>query len=108
MSTLTEFSPKLDSATSFLDFDFISMLESGETIVGAAVTASVFSGTDANPENIVSGAETVSGSVVTQKIIGGEVGVIYRLTCSVTTSLGNVKIMRGLLAVLDSNPFEAI
>lgn len=91
----------------FVSFDFLSQLDSGETISGATVTATVFSGTDASPGAIVSGAATVAGTVVSQKIVDGAIGVIYTLSCAVSTSLGASKVIQGYLAVLDSNPFEA-
>jgi hypothetical protein len=107
MSSLTIFPPKIDSADLFLDFDFLSQLDVGETISGATVTATLFSGVDATPSAIISGADTVSGPVVTQKIVDGVVGVIYLLSCAITTSLGATKIMQGYLAVIDTNPYEA-
>lgn len=107
MSSFTTFPSKIDSADIFLSFDFVSQLATGETITGATVSADLFSGTDANPSAIVSGAETVSGSIVQQLIVDGVAGVIYLLSCAVTTSLGATKTIQGYLAVVDSNPFEA-
>lgn len=107
MSSMTTFSSKIDSADLFLPFDFLSQLSIGETISGATVTATLFSGTDASPSAIISGAASVSGPIVTQKVIDGVVGVVYLLTCTITTSLAATKIIQGYLAVVDINPFEA-
>lgn len=107
MSTFITLPPKLVNASAFIAFDYISQLTSGETISGSSVTCSVFSGTDANPSALISGVTSVAGSIVTQKIVDGLTGVIYLLTCSATTSLGNVKFIQAYLAIIDSNPFEA-
>jgi hypothetical protein len=82
------FPPKPAGSTENRMFDFTSDLAVGETISTQAVAASVYSGTDASPSSIVSGAASASGAVVTQKITGGVLGVIYQLLCTITTSLG--------------------
>lgn len=69
-------------------FDFLKNLAAGETISTAAVTASVYSGNDAAPSNIISGNAIIEGSKVKQVISSGVVGTIYELICEVTTSLG--------------------
>lgn len=107
MGSFTVFPSKITSSTISLQFDFLSQLASGETISGATVTAVVWSGTDANPSAIISGAASVSGSIVSQTVTAGTAGVIYLLTCSVTTSLSVTKIIQAYLAVIDSNPYEA-
>ena len=66
MGTFTTFDQKITTEDLFLDFDFISDLDTGETISGATVTCDVASGTDANPSAMISGADSVSGSTVTQ------------------------------------------
>lgn len=83
-----------------LTWDFASQITVGETLLGATVSASVYSGTDATPSNIISGNESISGSVVTQKIIDGTAGVQYYVDCAVTTSLGQVLVIRSFLSVL--------
>lgn len=91
---------KYVSEDKFLDWDFASQLAVGETLVAATVTASVYSGTDANPSAIVSGNDTISGSVVTQKIVDGTAGVQYWVDCAATTSAGQVLVLRSYLSVL--------
>lgn len=78
--------PKLQGATAKYTFDFSSQLGVGVTISTQAVTAAVYSGTDASPSSIISGSATASGAVVTQAITGGTTGVVYVLTCQITTS----------------------
>ena len=81
-------------------FDFADRLPVGITLSSAAVTSEVFSGTDADSASIVSGADTISGSQVTQKIINGVAGVIYDLVCTAVTSDSKTLVRRGYLAVI--------
>lgn len=71
-------------------FDFTSSLAAGETISSASTAATVYTGTDASPSAVVSGAATISGTKVTQKLTAGTVGVVYELVCTATTSLSQV------------------
>lgn len=95
---------KLAAATVSVTFDFLSQLAQGETLSAAAVTCAVYSGTDANPSALVSGVATISGSQVTQKIAGGLLGVLYELTCSVTTSAGQTLKQTGLMGIVQGAP----
>lgn len=83
-----------------LPFDFSSSLAAGETISTKTVTATVYSGTDATPSNVISGAATSSGAVVSQKVTAGVLGVIYELLCQVTTSAGQTLQQSCYLAVV--------
>lgn len=94
------FPTKLTGETLNLTFDFASKLASGETISTQSVAATVYSGTDASPSSIVSGAASKSGSVVTQAITGGTAGVTYQLVCTITTSASQTLQLAGLLAVM--------
>lgn len=70
-------------------FDFTSSLAEGETLTGApTVTVTVYSGTDANPSAVKSGAASISGNAVLQKFTGGLSGVVYSVVAGCTTSLG--------------------
>lgn len=104
--SFTTFPAKHVSANILLPFDFISVLSSGETLTSAEVTISVHSGVDAAAASMISGAASITGFIVSQLVIDGEIGVIYLLNCAVTTSLGNSLIIRGYLAVIDSNPYQ--
>lgn len=93
-----EIKPPTDTKNFVFNFD--GDLAVGETISTQQVTATVWSGTDANPSAIISGSASASGSNVTQKITGGTTGVTYRLLCTVTTSGGQTLTRAGYLAVL--------
>lgn len=95
-----ELPPKYSGVTATYTFDFAADLASGETISTQVCTAAVYSGTDASPSSIISGAATASGSVVSQDITGGTEGVIYQITCTITTSEGQTLKLVGLLAVV--------
>jgi len=88
------------SETVTLAFSFLSHLATGETISSASTTATVYSGTDASPSSLISGAASISGSTVSQKVIGGTLGVTYTLACSATTSLGQVVVLSGFLVIV--------
>ncbi len=99
------FDPKYVGETVVENFDFISKLASGETISGVpTVTATVWSGVDANPGNIVSGAASVAGTVVSQKLTAGVAGVLYLLKCTAGTSAGQTLILEALLFVAPDGP----
>jgi len=98
--TRVELPPKLAGAIQNYTFDFAALLGASETISTKAVTATVYSGTDATPAAIVSGAATSAGSIVTQKITGGVLGVMYELLCQITTSAGQTLQLVGLLAII--------
>jgi hypothetical protein len=85
-------------------FPFVSQLAPGETISTQVVTASVYTGVDANPGAIISGAAAVVGTNVMQLITGGVLGVIYELLCTITTSLGQTIKMAGYLAIIPDVP----
>lgn len=80
-------------------FNFLSRLSIGETILTQVVTATTYSGIDATPAAIISGVASGSGSIVTQAITAGVVGVIYTLMCTITTSLGQTLQLSAFLTV---------
>jgi hypothetical protein len=86
-----------------ISFDFLSRLKIGETVGTAACVMSVLSGIDANPAAMLSGLPSISGSIVSQKVIDGLPGVTYILSISIRTSLNNVYVTEGKLSVLSSN-----
>lgn len=93
------FPAKTVGVSKLYDFDFTSQLGVGETISTQSVQASVYTGNDPTPQNIVSGAATASGAVVSQLITAGVVGTIYSLLCTITTSLGQTLQLQGFLAI---------
>jgi hypothetical protein len=89
-----------------MEFDMLSRVRVGESIVTAIVTASVFAGIDLSPEDLISGDPSISNNVVTQKITGGTGGVIYLITCAARTSDNNIVVNEAKLAVLTSPGME--
>ena len=99
MGTWVTFPAKLEGETVALEFDFASRLGEGETISSASVACVVYSGVDSTPTSLLSGADSTSGSVVTQRVTGGEAGTIYLLSCSAVTSASQTLFLQGLLAI---------
>lgn len=91
---------KLETEEFSVDIDMLSRLSLGESVVSAACAMSVLSGTDANPNGMLSGLPSVSGSIVSQKVIGGSSGNIYEIHLSIRTSLNNILVNKAKLAVL--------
>jgi flagellar biosynthesis protein FliR len=100
VSTRAHLDSKLAGETVVETFDFISRLGVSETISAQTVTASVYSGVDANPSALVSGSASASGTVVSQAITGGVTGVTYVLLCTITTSAGQTLQLSALLTIL--------
>lgn len=96
--------PKTPGDASNVTFDFISRLAAGETLSSASVACTVYSGTDANPSAMVSGAASVSGTKILQKIIAGTAGNVYQLVCTATTSAGMTLVLTAYLAVESNLP----
>lgn len=82
------FSSKRAAEVQIFSVDFSPVLATGETLLAAVWAVSVLSGTDATPQSMVTGAASIAGSVVSQKLQGGVAGVNYAPVCTVTTSLG--------------------
>lgn len=81
-------------------FDFTGKIDVAETISSSNVICSLYSGTDPNPNAMVSGLTSVSGKVVSQAIIAGITGNIYELLCTAITSASRTVQMSGYLAVV--------
>lgn len=104
MTSRQDFEPKLQGESRILPFEFLSDLSPVETISTQVVTCTVWSGVDANPSAMISGSATSSGTVVSQLVTGGVVGVVYYLLCTITTSLGQTLQSAGFLAVIPNVP----
>ena len=99
--------PKHLGDTVTVVFDYISQLGPTETIssvVGSAMTCTVWSGVDPTPSAVISGTATISGTKILQNITGGVVGTIYALKCIITTSLGQTIQMGAYQAVITDLP----
>lgn len=97
------FGGKLVGETKNYVFDFTSQLAASETISTQSVAATVYSGTDAAPSAIISGAATASGQAVTQTITAGTLGVTYNLICTITTSASQTLQLFAYLTIVPSN-----
>ena len=95
----TQFQPKLVGETVNTVFDFVVRLGIAETISTATTVATVYSGVDTTPANLVNGAASISGTQVTQSIKGGVAGVVYQVMCTIVTPSGLTFQLFGLLAV---------
>lgn len=87
--------------------NFSDRLQFGETINGASITVSVFSGTDASPSSMISGIATYTAAGnVTQTLTGGVAGVIYNIVYLVTGTNSHNYVKVGQLSVIaNDNPF---
>lgn len=83
-------------------FDF-SLSIGSATISTATVTAtrnaSESTGVDASPEDIIYGAASISGGLVSQRITGGVAEVMYDLFCTANLSDGTVLTLSAKLPV---------
>lgn len=94
------FSEKRPAEAVTITFKFARELPAGSTIApGAAVGVTVRKGTDATPQAMLAGSPSVSGTDVLARIMGGLAGVEYLLTCTATTSDGDVLVLEALLPV---------
>jgi hypothetical protein len=83
--------PKRPTEQEYYGFDFAACLANGETInsnPAPVFTVTVVDGTDASSSALLSGSPVITGTVVSNLIVGGLNGVTYELACLVTTSTG--------------------
>lgn len=91
MNVSDEFSYARADETRDYGMDFVNDLNTTETIISAMVTMTLISGTDpALMSSHVSGAASVSGTVVSQRITGLVVGCRYNVEFVATTSNGTI------------------
>lgn len=83
-------------------YDFGGQVSVGVTLSLPTATVSVYSGEDATPSDLLSGSASVSGTVVSQLILGSAavVGVTYRLVLGATTSDGQKLFAETYITVL--------
>lgn len=85
-------------------FDFISGLQAGEVIVSASTKCTLYSGTDSNPQAVVSGVATVGGTIAFQTVVPTITGNIYDLACTAVTSFGQILTLEGYFAIIPGLP----
>jgi hypothetical protein len=100
MTYRSQIDGKLAGETLNATFDFGNRLAVGETLSTTSVTAAVYAGVDASPGALISGASSISGTVVTQSLTGGVLGVTYLLKCAVTTSLAQTLQLTAFLVIV--------
>jgi len=94
-----QFQPKLVGETQAYVFDFVSRMGSSDTLYSGTVVVTVYSGVDSAPNALVYGNTSLSGTQVTQKLMGGVAGVVYQVMCTAVTTAGLTLQLFGLLAV---------
>lgn len=100
MRLISLFPLKHPTEVQALTFDFTGV---AGTAALASATVAALNGlgvVDPSPAGILSGAATVSGLVVTQKVIGGLSGATYELQCTATDTAGNSFLLSALLPVI--------
>ena len=91
-----KFADKDPVETVLLTLDYAeNLLQTGETINSAMWNIIVFSGTDPSPNAMLAAASIISGTTVSRLITGGIDGVVYKISCTVYTSIGQVLKLTG-------------
>lgn len=99
---MTTLSDKDPAEIITVTFDFSAL---ATTISSAVVESSVVRGRDdASPQSIVSGANSVDGALVMQRIAGGQAGTTYALRCTAQDSDGEVHVLTAALPVQTAAP----
>jgi len=89
----------------YSQFDFLSLFASATDSITSIleVTASVYSGIDPTPSDLIAGSSFLS-SVVSVLIDLGVVGVIYEISVRVALASGQNPILCGYLAIIPDLP----
>lgn len=95
-----ELEPKNAAEIATETFDFTSRCAASETLSTATVATAVYSGATGATALTLHGAATISGQKVTQRVGGGDSGVVYLLTCTVTTSTGQTLALSAYLPIV--------
>lgn len=89
------FPSKHPSETFAVSFDFSALTA---TIDSAVVVATIHAGTDTTPASVLSGAATAATATATQRVISGESGNDYLLTCTAVAG-ANTWVLEAVLPV---------
>lgn len=90
--------PKDPAETITVTFDFSALTDA---VTGPTVTATLETGTDADPSAILSGVPQVSGALVLQQVIAGNAPAKYHLRCVATASDDSIYVVAGTLPVMN-------
>lgn len=83
-------------------FDFTGL---AETIASSTVTIAAAQGlADADPSAMISGANSIAGALVMQRIAGGQPGTTYSLRCVANDADGEIHVLTAALPVRTASP----
>lgn len=99
MSSELEELVKLPAESILFNMDFAKRMSTGETITTVDSHISTSSGRVDGSANVTLGTPTLSNNVVQLRISDGTADEQYVITITVTTSLSNVRIGKGLLRI---------
>ncbi len=109
MTTITQQTTKFPTETIQIPADFNSFLVSpGEVLLSVVWSIAVLTGTDPLPSAMLQGAPTTVGNVSYQLVGAGLNGVTYAVTCTGTTTAGQVIPITSTLTVLAAPPANII
>lgn len=93
---------KFVGETLTVTFDFTDRMLFGSTLSAPVTTSTVSTGVDSAVTSMISGAASVVGKAVTQRITLGKAGVCYALVCNVQDGSGNSYAIQKNLAVIST------
>jgi len=100
------FSPKRVAERITYGFDFINLLNSGETIASGFWYITAIRPIDApKPIQMIFGSPNIQGTQFFQMIQSGTEGVLYNVVAQITTSFGNI-MEQGALLLSSNDAFE--
>ncbi len=97
----TTFSPKGPSEAIYYGIDFADLLADAETISSATTGIRALRAEHANVNAMLSGTAVISGSIVKQKVTGGNAGNEYRLGITIVTNAGQTFVESGDIEVVE-------
>jgi len=99
-SARTSFESKRAGETADYYFSFENVLFEGETIVAARTVTEYYYGPESDAGPVVDGPAVVQGGIVKQRFSGGVSGTVYIVTCSIQSSLGDIRRLSAYLVIL--------
>ncbi len=85
-----DFDPANSTESEVYSLDFVNELATSESLLSvSSVGFTVFQGADADPSSHLSGSPSISGTIVSQRLITLTSGVTYTLSFTVLTNQSN-------------------
>jgi hypothetical protein len=99
-------SPAKEAGSSVdIPFDFTAyMFNATDTVASAAVTSTLWMGTDPNPGALVQGTPILSGLTATVSLVGGVEGCVYKVSAAAVLSPSSVTAVVNTYVAVVSNP----